>query len=325
HTAKAAGIKVIYSFHDFYAICPSFNLLDHNGTYCGGTCTPGDGECRVGIPWAHYPHLKHAFVSTWREIVLKALLRCDHLVSFSKSARQLIISHYPQLDSDNYCVIEHGQDLSSFKQVPAATSESLIRVVLIGSLNVSKGIRVLEKILKLNYDRKGPFEFHFVGNLHPSFNPQHLGGIVHGPYTREVLCRILEDIRPSFAMISSIWPETFCFALSECWAAGLPVFASDLGTVKERVEQTGAGWLLDLTNAEKSYEQMLRIASDKAVQIEVRRKVSQVEIRPISDMYQDYLRIYTTKRAKGFGWKRVVSSFGIESNLGKEVDGSIKY
>ena len=45
--AKSAGIPVIFSFHDFYTICPTVKLLDEKNVYCGGTCTATAGRMRA--------------------------------------------------------------------------------------------------------------------------------------------------------------------------------------------------------------------------------------------------------------------------------------
>jgi len=48
------------------------------------------------------------------------------------------------------------------------------------------------------------------------------------------------------AWLPSVWPETWCFTLSEAWCAGLPVVAFDLGAQAERIRHTGGGVLLPL-------------------------------------------------------------------------------
>jgi len=40
---------------------------------------------------------------------------------------------------------------------------------------------------------------------------------------------LLADLKADLAFIPSIWPETWCFTLSEAWAAGLYTLAFDLG------------------------------------------------------------------------------------------------
>ncbi|MGH7161745.1 MAG: hypothetical protein ACREFS_16910, partial [Acetobacteraceae bacterium] len=52
--------------------------------------------------------------------------------------------------------------------------------------------------------------------------------------------------RGDFAFLPSVWPETWCFTLSEAWWAGLDVAAFDLGTQAARIRATGRGWLLPL-------------------------------------------------------------------------------
>jgi hypothetical protein len=48
------------------------------------------------------------------------------------------------------------------------------------------------------------------------------------------------------AFIPSIWPETWCFALTRAWQAGLPAAVFDIGAQAERTRRTGRGWPLPL-------------------------------------------------------------------------------
>lgn len=59
--AKALGAKVIFSFHDFYALCPTVKLLDENNKFCGGKCTASAGSCSAQLwPEGSLPELKHS-------------------------------------------------------------------------------------------------------------------------------------------------------------------------------------------------------------------------------------------------------------------------
>ena len=42
----------------------------------------------------------------------------------------------------------------------------------------------------------------------------------------------------------SAGPETFSYTLSEAWAAGRPVLVPPIGALAERVQATGAGWVM---------------------------------------------------------------------------------
>jgi hypothetical protein len=48
------------------------------------------------------------------------------------------------------------------------------------------------------------------------------------------------------AWLTSLWPETWCYTLTQAWQAGLNVAAFDIGTPAERIRRTGRGWLFPL-------------------------------------------------------------------------------
>ena len=102
----------------------------------------------------------------------------------------------------------------------------------------------------------------------------------------------LADIQPSFAIVASIWPETYCHTLTEAWLAGIPVFASDIGTLRERVRHHGGGWLLDHTNPLAWYAEMRRIAAEPGSWREMRAQIDAMRIRTVDEMAGDYRRLY---------------------------------
>ena len=68
---------------------------------------------------------------------------------------------------------------------------------------------------------------------------------------------LLAHYRARLVAFPSACPETFCFTLSEAWAAGMPVVVPPIGALAERVAGTGAGWVL--TEAEwRDEARMLR-------------------------------------------------------------------
>jgi glycosyltransferase involved in cell wall biosynthesis len=44
-------------------------------------------------------------------------------------------------------------------------------------------------------------------------------------------------------LLPSIWPETYCLALSEFWLAGAPVVSFAHGAIAERIRRDDGGWL----------------------------------------------------------------------------------
>ncbi len=109
--AKAAGKKVLFSFHDYYALCPTIKLLDEAGTFCEGRCTASQGQCQPELwPADALPPLKDKWVHIWREKFTRVLACCDGFVTTSESARARILEAFPGLPADRFWVIPHGRD-----------------------------------------------------------------------------------------------------------------------------------------------------------------------------------------------------------------------
>jgi hypothetical protein len=68
---------------------------------------------------------------------------------------------------------------------------------------------------------------------------------VHGRYAPDELPGLLSGYGVKLAYFPNIIPESFSYALSEVWQAGVPVLAPAGGALGERVRRAGAGWLLD--------------------------------------------------------------------------------
>jgi glycosyltransferase involved in cell wall biosynthesis len=69
---------------------------------------------------------------------------------------------------------------------------------------------------------------------------------VHGYYRSGALLSLLARHDIGLALIPSVVPESYCLALSECWAARVPVVAFDHGALGERIRRHGGGWLAPL-------------------------------------------------------------------------------
>src|SRR5260370_9167277 len=62
-----------------------------------------------------------------------------------------------------------------------------------------------------------------------------------GLYRREEVVSLIGRYDLDVMIIASPWPETYCFTLSEAWAAGVPAVVGPLGAPAERVAASGAG------------------------------------------------------------------------------------
>ena len=68
---------------------------------------------------------------------------------------------------------------------------------------------------------------------------------VHGPFEPAQLPELVSRYSAAIAFFPKGQPESYCYALSDAWLAGLPVVGPDWGAIGERVREHGGGWLYD--------------------------------------------------------------------------------
>lgn len=293
--ARSMDIGVVYSFHDFYSVCPSLNLLDDKLKFCGGRCTIGDGECQKSLwPQESLPTLKHGFVSRWQEMFRRFLGACDYFVTTAQSVAGTLVDVYPELEG-RIEIIPHGREFPGALQCASGLSDSdRIRILVPGNIGVAKGSELLREMLQLPGAEK--FEFHFLGAVAGNLRPF---GIQHGPYDRSSFSEKVAKIKPAFGVVLSVCAETYCHTLTEMWACGLPVVGFDIGAVGDRVRKSGAGWLLPPgTAAREVLAEFARITSDPegyAERVESVRQWQRSEARwnDTRTMAQKYLELYS--------------------------------
>ncbi|WP_210324559.1 glycosyltransferase [Chelatococcus reniformis] len=260
--AAMLGVPVVMSFHDFYFVCPTIKLLDHDLTYCGGTCTAGEGRCRVDL-WKprSMPTLKHRWVHAWRAMFAGQLGKCAAFVTTSPYAKQVLLQAFPTLAERPFPVIPHGRDFQGFaRTAPLPSRHEPLRIVVPGNIGPPKGSELLKAVKEL--DVGNVLDIHIVGNADKGLADANI--TLHGAYERERATEIFAALNPHIGAILSIWPETYCHTLTELWSAGIPVLGFDLGAVGERIAQHRGGWLMPISAPEEVYRFLLSLRSDPA-------------------------------------------------------------
>ena len=137
------------------------------------------------------------------------------------------------------------------------------RICVVGAIGVEKGYDVL---LACAADARGrglPLEFVVCGCTEDDERLMAAGPVfVTGRYAADAAVNLIRAEAATLAFIPSIWPETWCFALTRAWQAGLAAVAFDLGAQAERIRQTGRGHVLPLgLPASRVNDALLQLAS----------------------------------------------------------------
>ena len=255
--AKKLGIPVVLSIHDFYFICPFYVLLDENNNYCGGICKDNGEKCYCPMDSLRDINSK-VFINVWRENVLKMFSFIDYFITTSNIVKDLFLKIYDNnkiLNDNNFAVIEHGRDFpkitKEYYKVPSL--DKPIKILCPANhLNVMKGSNLIKQI-KLE-DKNNIIEFHFLGNCHDGIEEY---GINHGTFERDDFYKKVDEIKPSFRVIFSIWPATFCHTLTEAWSCGIPVIGTNIGVIEDRILGSRGGIIVDRNNPKNAYNTII--------------------------------------------------------------------
>lgn len=239
---KAYNVPVIYSFHDYYTLCPTIKLIDDNMHYCAGECSEGNGQCSVEL-WSqdYFPQLKNLFVHNWREKFKEPLSYCDAFITTSESSKRTIMKvHRDIIDEDKFHVIRHGRDFD-FTKLEIKKQARDFHILVPGNISEAKGWDVIGKLLEIDHEKR--LFFHILGKSANTFEHERL--IQHGAYKRDEFANRIADISPIAGAVLSIWNETWCHTLTELWSVGLPVIVFDFETVASRVKESNGGWVYE--------------------------------------------------------------------------------
>jgi GT2 family glycosyltransferase/glycosyltransferase involved in cell wall biosynthesis len=225
--------------HDYALICPRVTLIDGTGRYCG---EPAVSTCETCVKRNG---------SVLGETISVARLR-ERSAQWLSEARRVVV---PSTDAaqrlKRYFTIETTVTARApTPVVPAATPRRLakdarVRVALVGAIGRHKGFDVLLECARDATLRALPLEFVVIGYTENDGKLLRTGRVfVTGRYADGEAPHLLRRESPDLALLPSVAPETWCYALDEVLGSGLPIVAFDLGAVAERLRALGLGTLL---------------------------------------------------------------------------------
>jgi glycosyltransferase involved in cell wall biosynthesis len=118
---------------------------------------------------------------------------------------------------------------------------------VIGGIGPAKGYDVLLECARDAARRRLDLTFVVAGTSAADAALLETGRIfITGAYKEGEATKLIWSLGADLAFLPSIWPETWCFALSEAWRAGLYTIVFDLGAQAARIVATGRGAVLPL-------------------------------------------------------------------------------
>ena len=173
-------------------------------------------------------------------------------LAFVRNARERIVPSAfivrmlsAALGSDLSCqLIENGVDTAGSVNESALepSASGQFQVAVVGALGPHKGLNFLCDVVDALPPRVRVVIIGYAdGQLSPGWLREDRLW-VHGVFEPSELAAIVRSYGVRISLFPNRQPESYCYALSDAWCAGLPALGPASGAIGERIAQTGAGW-----------------------------------------------------------------------------------
>lgn len=245
--------EVTFMVHDFFSLCPRYNLIDFKGeccflvkeeTYCD--------ECLKRLEFFEkflFEKYGNLSISTWRKRFTEFFEGVSQIICFSKTSKELLLKVFPWA-LKKVAVVPH--EVNWVCKVNPKKSKEALNIAVIGNITYPKGERVVVKLAKYLKIKNEQIRIHLFGRLFTE-KPEDLSPVLtfHGVYEKTELPMLLENSGIELVLIPSIWPETFCYTAEEVMKMELPLAVFNIGAQYERALNYEKSLILDYA---KKYE-----------------------------------------------------------------------
>jgi GT2 family glycosyltransferase/glycosyltransferase involved in cell wall biosynthesis len=217
----AAGLPYDCTLHDYYPICPQYHLVTADGRYCGEPAAAGCNACI-----AQRPHRWNLDIDAWRTAFEAFLRKADRVIAPSGDVAKRIDRYFP------------ARVINVWPHPEAALPPPprVARVVVLGNLSPEKGLRVVAACALDARLRGLPLTFRVLGSTtEPITQAPEVPLSIFGQYADAALPQLLAAEKPDVIFFPAQVPETYSYTLSVALASGVPIVASSLGAMAERL------------------------------------------------------------------------------------------
>jgi len=289
---KKNGIPFYFTPTDFWLLCPTYQLLRHNGSLCakpnGRSCfqcllavymqrlSEKPWRLRLGLALPQVAALFSPMVRSCQRILELRIERNRRLMDlidgmfWSNEFLQNVFAEN-KYKSKNHKIIKFPvpQQASSLFNLPLAEASVVLRVAFIGTLSPSKGPQVaIKAVMKL--PPQVLVELSIWGAAQKFEFEQELKKlaqddsriIFRGTFPQDKFSEVLKDI--DVLVIPSLWYENTPLTALSSLAARRVIIVSDLGGLSSLVENGHNGYIFPPGDASTLSRILLRLAQNKS-------------------------------------------------------------
>ena len=286
--AKSKGIPIVFSFRDYYYICPKNYMLNDKNEVLH------KHESALECILHHQPKRNILFdtllylkQSHHKNIIKKHI---DYFLTPSENLTQFVSKHFKKEGKTlaNPILIEQNQNSNSEGNY----------ILFVGRLVPEKGILTLLKAFQ-NIFKQFPNEKLWIvgdGNqieeLQIFIENNELQNVSFlGNKSREELLEIYANSK--FSVVPSEYLEAYGNVILESLAIGKTVITSDLVGIKEEIEQNNVGLTYSFKNQEALEEKMVELLSNSGLKSELENNIPNYLVnKTFAKHFSDLVNVY---------------------------------
>ena len=289
--AREVGIPYVLTLTDFWMICPKVNLHTSFNTQCGG---PGGGK--ICSQWC--PELRLGFVRSRLKAAHEILRGAKAIVVPSRFVAALVREEFPELSAS---VIPHGLTLDEFSpNLRTHQNGANIAFAYCGGLSAHKGVHVLIAAFRSLEAPNVELRIYGASGRHEQDYERMLRNLAGqdarikfcGRYQEEKVGEVFRTI--DALIIPSLCYESYSFALHEALASRLPVIASAVPCLDEKIKDSGAGLTFQAGDADDLARNLRLMVSDHRVLDKIKENIKGGMVSRLEEEAYLYERIYRT-------------------------------
>ena len=183
--------------------------------------------------------------------------------------------------------------------------KSKLNVGFIGGVTVEKGTTIIRDLIQNSSNDICWYQFGEIGDEKllkldaPNF-------IKTGKYDRDDIEILLDGYGIDVVCILSCWPETFCYTLSEAFAAKKPVIGVNIGAVGERISDE-YGWLVSVEHSSEEIRRILKeLLNNREILENKQRNIGELILKTTEQMCVEYINLYNQFKLKKYNVENIV-------------------
>ncbi|MGO8949657.1 MAG: glycosyltransferase [Ktedonobacterales bacterium] len=234
------------------------------------------------VAYSYDPTAKHLFAPT--PIAQPSIL--GQMMSDHSGPSTLADNTHNGEEPSVKTMVEPAEEARAGSRSLLKLKPSRLRVAFIGYDAPQKGSTLIQGIVDGCLD--DPITFVSIGDIGKAAEGRE-NIVFTGRYSREEVTGLIKQYEVDAVIVPSLWPETYCYTLSEAWMAGVPAIVGPHGAQAERVAETGAGFVVPDYRVQSFVDAVHKLMNDKDCLTTLKQATAAVSMR---QDYGEYVELY---------------------------------